>query len=70
MCRVSFALDLFRRTRRPQCLKVLFTSALESTTDQYTTKKGYFDARIRIYYQVSEQRREKREIEGTVRGIH
>ena len=35
-----------------QCLKVLFTSSLESTTDRYSAKKGYFDARIRIYYQV------------------
>lgn len=34
-----------------QCLKVLFTSSLESTTDRYSAKKGYFDARIRIYYQ-------------------
>ena len=41
-----------------QCLKVLFTSSLESTTDRYSAKKGYFDARIRIYYQVSGQGKE------------
>ena len=35
-----------------QCLKHLFTSSLESTTDRYSIKKGRNKARVRVYYQV------------------
>ena len=37
---------------KQQCLKILFTSSLESTTDKYNNKKGVNRARVRIYYQV------------------
>ena len=35
-----------------QCLKHLFTSSLESTTDRYSIKNGRNKARVRVYYQV------------------
>ena len=35
-----------------QCLKHLFTSSLESTTDRYKINKGRNKARVRVYYQV------------------
>lgn len=34
------------------CLKLLFTSSLEATTDKYNKKRGVNRARVRIYYQV------------------
>ena len=41
-----------------QCLRILFTSSLESTTDKYNTEQakvqGFTRARVRIYYQVRE----------------
>ena len=38
---------------RQQCLKHLFTSSLESTTDRYSIKNGKrTKARVRVYYQV------------------
>lgn len=37
---------------RQQCLRTLFTSSLESTTDKYSGGKGADRARVRIYYQV------------------
>ncbi|XP_059087642.1 acid-sensing ion channel 1-like [Tigriopus californicus] len=36
---------------KQQCLKTLFTSSLESTTDKYSAKKQVSRARVRIYYQ-------------------
>lgn len=35
---------------RPQCLKLLFTSSLESTTDRYKISKTRNKARARVYY--------------------
>ena len=40
-------------TCRQQCMKVLFTSSLESTTDRFKITKGRTMARVRVYYQVS-----------------
>ena len=37
---------------RSQCLKMLYTSSLESTTDRFKITKGRTKARVRIYYQV------------------
>ena len=37
---------------KSQCLKTLFTSSLESTTDKYNVGRGVSRARVRIYYQV------------------
>ena len=35
-----------------QCMKMLYTSSLESTTDRFKITKGRTKARVRIYYQV------------------
>ena len=40
-------------TCRQQCMKMLFTSSLESTTDRFKITKGRTKARVRLYYQVN-----------------